>query len=157
MKLHILRHAKTNDFSDTSKDIDRKLLPEGIKQATNLRSYFSKIQDIETTWCSEARRTRQTCEIVLSETHPKPVFHLDLYLASKQTILQKLWTFQSKGDLLIIGHNFGISDLINYFTEENIELETGEYVCIEFNCSSWTETSMGTGTILDRYRPHVSS
>ena len=157
MKLHILRHAQTDDFSETRKDIDRKLLPEGIQQATAMRNYLDKIKGIETIWCSEASRARQTAEIALSDSHPKPTYYLDLYLASKQSLLHKLWHFDSDKDLLLIGHNFGISDLINYFTDASIQLRTAEYVCIEFDCNSWTESSMGMGTILDQYRPKVSS
>jgi len=157
MKLHIIRHAKTDSYSSTGKDIDRPLLPEGIKQANELREYFNTVNEIETIWCSEARRTKQTAEIVLNDTHPAPEYEHDLYLASKQTMLQLLWNFKSAGDLLIIGHNFGISDLTHYLTGEYVQLETAEYVCIEFNCDSWTETSMGTGTIVDRYHPKAFS
>lgn len=157
MKLHILRHAKTDNYSSTGKDINRKLLPEGIEQANALRSYFDKIEGVKTVWCSEAERTRQTAEIVLNDTYPKPNFNLELYLASKQILLQNLWKFESSEDLLIIGHNFGISDLINYFVDDYHKLDTAEYVCIEFSCNTWTETSMGAGTIVDRYRPKVFS
>lgn len=157
MKLHILRHAETDTYSESGADIDRKLLPKGIEQASDMRSYFEGIEGIQTIWCSEAYRTRQTAEIVLSENHPKPEYYLDLHLAPKQMILQMLWNFNSSGDLLIIGHNFGISDLVRYFSEENIELRTAEYVCIEFDSDSWAESSMGTGAIVDRYRPKVSS
>lgn len=157
MKLHILRHAKTDDHSISGSDIDRELLPEGVEQSVALRSYFNSITDIETVWCSDAKRTRQTAEIILDGIHPDPDFELDLYLASKQALLQKIWSSNLSGDLLIIGHNFGISDLASYLTNERIELATADYVCIEFDCESWQEISVGTGTIVDHYRPRASS
>ena len=98
MKLHILRHAETADFSDSNKDIDRCLLPMGIKQSIALRAVFSEIEGIGSIWCSEARRARQTAEIVIGESHPKPSYHLDLYLGSLQTILQKIWDCNSGKD-----------------------------------------------------------
>lgn len=156
MKLHILRHAETDHFSSSGKDIDRKLTPYGIRQATALRNYFVNIDSIESVWCSAAARTKETCGIVLQESHPKPTFYLELHLASMQVLLQKIWSFESNSELLIIGHNFGISELINYFTDANISLETAEYACIKFNCDSWEETTGGGGIILDQYLPTVS-
>ena len=157
MKLHILRHAMTEDSSPTGKDFDRRLHAHGVQQATALRGFFENITSLDEIWCSSAQRTRQTSEIVLQGIHPKPHFDTDFYLASKQDILQKLWSFNSNKELLIIGHNFGISDLVNYFTEDTIEMDTAEYICLEFNLDSWTETSMGTAIVLDQYRPKTSS
>lgn len=157
MKLHILRHARTEYSSPSGHDFDRCLHLQGIKQASILRDFFESITSIDEIWCSDAQRTRQTSEIVLQEAHPKPSYHAELYLASKQDILQKIWSFESNKELLIIGHNFGISDLVSYFTENRIELDTCEYICLEFNSDSWAETSMGTAIVLDQYRPTVSS
>lgn len=156
MRLHILRHAETDSFSATGKDIDRRLLPQGIQQGITLKRYFDGISSIERVWSSSSTRTRQTCELALNDQHPKPIFFDDLYLSSMQALLQKIWRFSSGSELLIIGHNFGISDLANYFTDSSLELMTGEYVCIEFACETWEETSKGTGIIVDRYRPTVS-
>ena len=157
MKLHILRHARTEYSSLSGHDFDRRLHAQGIKQATILRDFFESLTSIDEIWCSDAQRTRQTSEIVLQEVHPKPSYHVDLYLASKQDILQKIWNSDSNKELLIIGHNFGISDLVSYFTQDRIDLRTGEYICLEFNSESWTETSKGTAIVLDQYRPSVSS
>lgn len=157
MKLHILRHAKTEYSSPSGHDIDRSLHPRGIQQAYMLRDFFESLTSIDEIWCSDAQRTRQTSEIVLQEMHPKPSYHIELYLASKQDILQEIWSFDLSKELLIIGHNFGLSDLVSYFTEDRIELRTGEYICLEFNSDSWAETSMGTAIVFDQYRPKVSS
>jgi phosphohistidine phosphatase len=155
MRLHILRHGKTNPTSKTGKDFDRELLPKGIKQCEALKAYLNRL-NIATVWCSSAARTTETAALVLNENHPTPKYSDDFYLASKQSILQKIWSQQSSEDVLIIGHNFGISDVATYFTDQPVELRTGEYICIKFDCDSWNETSMGLGIILDRYRPKVS-
>ncbi len=42
MKLHILRHAKTEVNSLSGKDIDRKLAIKGMLQTDRLRVFFSK-------------------------------------------------------------------------------------------------------------------
>ena len=40
MKLHLLRHAKTNQISPTGKDFDRELLPRGYEQIAELKQYL---------------------------------------------------------------------------------------------------------------------
>ena len=155
MRLHILRHGKTDPNSPTGKDFDRPLLPKGIKQCEAMRAYLEHL-NVETIWCSSAVRTTMTADLVVHSNQPKPDVHKELYLASKQDLLKRMWSHKGGGDLLIVGHNFGISDLASYFTDERIELRTSEYVCIEFDYESWMETSVGTGTILDQYRPKVS-
>ena len=65
MKLHILRHAKTEDTSHSEKDVDRRLHAQGIDQAKTLRGFFESITSLDEIWCSNAQRTRQTSEIVL--------------------------------------------------------------------------------------------
>lgn len=151
MKLHILRHGKAESHS--IKDFDRKLHKKGRKQCELLKTYFKERNGIKEIWCSDAFRTRETLHRVSNEHWPKAKFSTSLYLASKDFLLDEIWNNNSSNELLIVGHNFGISDLASYFTEEHIDLGTGEYICIEFQANSWNETSMGLGVIVDRYRP----
>ena len=58
----------------------------------------------------------------------------------KKTYLKLIWQENHPDDLVLIGHNFGISDLANYFLDNQIELRTAEYICIEFPFDSWGET-----------------
>lgn len=157
MKLHLLRHAKTNQQSPTGRDFDRELLPKGRAQCHILDRYFEENVQVDDVWCSSAKRTRQTLELIqVKNSFANVSFHDDLYLCSTQTFLQKLWKRPGNDDLLIIGHNFGISDLAVYFTGEDMELRTGGYVCIEFDGLNWTETSRDTGTITASIRPKVN-
>ena len=41
MKLHLLRHAKTNQVSPTGKDFDRELLPRGYEQIQELKLFLA--------------------------------------------------------------------------------------------------------------------
>ena len=156
MKLHLLRHAKTHQKSPTGKDFDRELLPRGIAQSEALADYLQdKISGIDV-WCSDATRTRQTLGILaktISLGHTS--YFKALYLCSYRQYLSMLNHRRGGSELLIVGHNFGISDIANYFTGESSELRTGGYVCIEFDGLAWAEVSRDTGTIVDRYRPSV--
>lgn len=153
LRLHLLRHAKTEQFSPTGKDFDRYLMKKGLRQRDDLKQFFQTIPNIEHVWCSSAKRTRETLEVL--EGLPVPKFHDDLYLCSHKAMLTMLWESNPQGDILMVGHNFGISDLVNYFCDSDIELRTGQYACISFDCDNWSEAFRGTGTIAQLYRPEV--
>lgn len=159
-QLYILRHAKTNQISPTGRDFDRELLPKGINQVNGLKHFFEENPHKNKTeiWVSAAKRTRQTFEgikrILESSSMIVSVhFFDDLYLSSDKDLLKKIWNHSSEYDLLIIGHNFGISDLASYFTEKEIELRTGEFIHLSFDCHRWNETSRGLATVSNRFRP----
>ncbi|PIE86992.1 MAG: hypothetical protein CSA03_01915 [Bacteroidetes bacterium] len=156
MKLHLLRHGKTHQHSDTGRDYDRKLNEKGILQCEVLAEYFDQKQLSCETWCSSAKRTRQTFSHVSKKLQlEKVVMRDDLYLCSRETLIEALWERSGDDDLLIIGRNFGISDLATYLTDERIELRTAGYICIEFTDFRWEELSRGLGVIADQYRPKV--
>lgn len=151
MKLYLLRHAKTNQDSPTGRDFDRALLPKGIAQCALMREHLAGIKNIHVL-CSGAKRTRQTLDqIRLLE--PEIEFNDELYLCGKDVILQSIWNCPSKKDLMIVGHNYGISDAAEYLLEDYIEMRTCELLVFEFDISSWEEVSRGLGTLVDRYRP----
>ncbi len=155
MILHIIRHGKTNQESPTDKDFDRELLEKGIKQSELLGDYVKAPADC-VVYCSSARRTIQTFEIANKSWDLKHVNIVeDLYLCSRDHLLKLVFSQEHNHDLMIVGHNFGISDLASYFLEDNIELRTGEYLALEFDIDNWKEASRGLATIRDRYRPRV--
>lgn len=156
MKLHLLRHAKTDQSSPTGKDFDRKLLPRGIAQCADLRNALPKeIADVQV-WCSGSARTRETYELIAHGGKLKDAqFRDDLYLASRSELFDIIEKHSGTQDLLIIGHNFGISDLATYLLDERIELRTAGYICISFESNSWSEISIGLGTKYSEYRPEV--
>lgn len=156
MKLHLLRHGKTHQHSDTGRDYDRKLNEKGWLQCELLADYFDQKKLNCEVWCSSAKRTRETFTRVSKKVQMKKVvMRDDLYLCSRETLLEALWERSGDEDLLIVGHNYGISDLATYLTDERIELRTGGYICIEFVDFRWEELSRGLGVISDQYRPKV--
>lgn len=155
MKLHLLRHAKTEERSSSGRDIDRKLLPKGIAQATELRSFLNDLRGLNL-HCSTATRARQTLDILVEEREIGSVFFTeDLYLCSHLDLLHYLNGIEGQKDILLVGHNNGISDLATYLTGQFIDLKTCGYVCLEFKLDSWQEISKETATVLQVYRPEV--
>lgn len=153
MKLHLIRHAKTLQAEFNEQDFDRHLMKKGKSQANAMGDYLNKRGISCEVWCSEATRTKETLALIKEKCNlTKVSYSTDLYLCSKRTFLEKLWKDNSTEDLIIIGHNFGISDLAIYFLDREIELRTGEYICIDFENYSRNETSGGLGKLLDRWR-----
>jgi phosphohistidine phosphatase len=155
MKIHLLRHAKTEQLSTSGKDFDRKLKDRGVLQSKEMAQFLSsnEIHGLEI-WCSTAKRTRQTLTYLTDSLKPSKLeFMDDLYLCEQETFLKKLWDLNRENDLFIIGHNDGLSDLASYFADEMIHLSTCEYICFSFSADSWAELSRGTGSIVNRFRP----
>lgn len=155
MNLHIIRHAKTNQISPTGRDFDRELLPRGEKQCATLKKYLAdKNLNPLLIYCSEAKRTKQTFErIEIAFKEKKVVFEKSWHLCDHQTWLKVLWNSNQQEDIVIVGHNFGKSDLASYFIGRDYELATSEYLCISFPFQKWSEVSVQTGTIVDQFRP----
>jgi len=157
MKLHLIRHGETNIQSESGKDFDRKLHYDGEQQAVQLGGYLKDKLKVEQVFCSDAARTARTLQLV-SEKVELPIveYKTDLYLSPLANYLKLIWELEGKEPILLVGHNFGISDLVTYFTGELIEMQTAEYICINFELDAWKETSKGLGTISARYRPSTS-
>ncbi|MFZ9029414.1 MAG: SixA phosphatase family protein [Crocinitomicaceae bacterium] len=151
MKLYLLRHAKTNQQSPTGKDFDRRLLPKGHAQCALMQKHLQGANEVYIL-CSSAQRTRETLEGI-DLTIMDIEFRDDLYLCSRDTLLKAIWECKSDKDLMIIGHNFGISDLAEYLLEDYIEMRTCELLVFNFEIDTWQEVSKGLGDLIDRYRP----
>ena len=161
-RLYIIRHAKTDQFSKTGKDFDRELLPKGKRQVKELNRFFANyvFEKPFEIWISPAKRTQQTFNGIKKslESSGKVVstsFPDELYLAEREQFFEKIVNHSSANDLLIIGHNSGISDLAGYLTEQVVELRTGEFIQLVFECNEWEEISRGTAVIAYRFRPEV--
>lgn len=158
MKIHILRHAKTDQNSSTGKDFDRKLLEKGIRQTKEMGLFFTKIElNPSHIFCSTAVRTRETL-IRIEKQYPFNAtinFRDDFYLCEKETLFSFLTSQKHNEEILIIGHNNGLSDFAAYLVDDFIDLKTCEFITVKFELDSWEEVSKGLGTIVDRFHPEV--
>ena len=155
MKLHLIRHAKTEQFSPTGKDFDRALMTRGRKQAKELNQFLDNQYLKETlVYCSNAARTKETLAHIMPNFSKENCFFLnELYLCPLKTFLEFIWKMDHQKEIMFIGHNFGLSDLANYFLESSIELRTAEYLIISFPFDSWNETFRSTGAPSLQFRP----
>lgn len=158
MRLHLLRHAKTDQFSISGKDFDRELLKKGLLQASSMGEFFnSKNINPSHIFCSSGVRARQTIEAIKKEhTFDSKVIFLDeLYLCEKEVLLKFLGEQNHGEDILIVGHNNGLSDFAGYLIDDFIDLKTCEFVSLEFEAKNWQETSKGTAIVRENFHPTV--
>lgn len=157
MNLFLIRHAKTEKTASSGRDFDRQLAEKGQKQGLELQKFLAEFDFEEVTiWCSDAIRTKQTLSLIDEHFPSQNIeFKNELYLASSQEIRNLIWNTDSNRDLLIIGHNEGISDIASYFLGEDIHLKTATFIQISFEAKSRQEWSADLGRIKSVFRPEL--
>ena len=117
MNVYLLRHAKSSwkNFVD---DHSRILKKRGRNDAITLADFIrdKKIQ-FDLTLCSSAARTKETLDLIYENIPSafKEIRLLDsLYHASGEQILDHLQGIK-KSNILLVGHNPGLSEAINFF------------------------------------------
>ena len=154
-KIHLLRHAKTEQNSKSGRDFDRELRAKGIQQAKILGERLGNQIKGVTVICSSAKRTKQTFELIKGHISFEKINYLDnLYLASSDDIENIIVRQQNTDDeILIIGHNFGISNFAGEAINTNVYLRTCEYLLIEIDIDDWIHYLPKKGTPISKYRP----
>jgi len=154
-KLHLVRHAKANAFSKSGKDFDRDLHEKADSQL-KLVNQFLKMNNVQVqqVLCSSAKRTRQTLSALTSiSDNSKPIFSEDLYLASYGQLLRFVCDKAQGDEIILIGHNEGISELASYLSNQNIYLETANICTINLAVNNWNEVTQGIGKVEVLFSP----
>jgi phosphohistidine phosphatase len=152
--LHLLRHAKTNQNSATGLDYDRELLPRGYEQIAELKQFFETHPLApKHILCSSAMRTRQTLAELQDFWPSAQIQFIDeLYLASKQEILEQICALQTPDEILVVGHNEGLSELAMHLAKPAHLLKTCGLMSIAFPFETSAYISAGTGNITAMFR-----
>ena len=153
MILFLIRHAAAQNNSKTGKDFDRSLTKEGVMQAQKLGDYISSLNVImQHIYVSSSQRTRETAKYALhSISNIK--YENSLYLPDSKELLKFINELETNGNLLILGHNEGVSSLASYLTNHYVGLSTANGVIIEFDCENSREISRETGRLIDFFSP----
>lgn len=147
--LYLLRHGQAvSDFY--MKDFDRPLTTYGINQLTQLGTVLQMTGiHMDKIYCSPANRTRQTLDVILEKigSHSPVEFRDEIYEASVRTLFDLVTkTEESIKTLLLIGHNPGISYLVDYLTSGAFgDMSPGKLVKIIFQDLEWGQISKGLG------------
>ncbi len=145
-RLTLVRHAKSSWTEVSLADHDRILSARGERDAPTMskRMAARKVRP-SLIISSSAYRAQRTAKLI-AEALKYPAEFLqtekELYLATSDQILEIICGQEdSFADLLIIGHNPGITDLVNLLlpSMELSNLPTSGVVAIDFNTEKWAE------------------
>jgi phosphohistidine phosphatase len=143
-RLTLMRHADAHWKDPGVPDIERPLSRRGAAAAGTMGRRLLELELVpDLLIASPARRTHHTAEIVAREL-ALPVRRVlreeALYLASAHDTLR---TVHGSGPriahLLVVGHNPGLSELVQLLVpEDDRGLATAAVCSIAFDCDSWS-------------------
>ena len=161
-RLTLLRHAKSSWKDPELDDRDRPLNKRGERDAPmmgqRMRQKDTRPSLILT---SPAKRARQTAKLIAREIgYPLEFLQTEhaLYLASPRTILDVIaQQDDSFNDIVVCGHNPGITDLSNRLSGISIDnVPTCGMVIIEADVSHWSELESGHCSLAEFDYPKLS-
>lgn len=144
-RLTLLRHAKSSWNNPSLDDRDRPLNKRGERDAPMMgQRLLKKNTRPSLILTSPAKRARQTARLIAREIG-YPIEFLqtesDLYLAAPKKILDVIAQQDNTfNDLVVCGHNPGITELTNRLSGKSIDnVPTCGMVFLEADISSWDE------------------
>ena len=141
-KITLLRHGDSL-FQDSSvNDWSRPLSPEGEKECHDVAKFIKDCHPLPSKIISSnARRTIETVKILLEKNKwDSEILNVDreLYLASANLLTEKIQSQpESINDLIIVGHNPGLSELSSSLLKQSIYLTTSGCVSLNINMDLW--------------------
>lgn len=144
--LIILRHGKAELYRYDLDDYDRKLTERGERNALDMGKFIlHKFGVPHLILSSAAKRALQTAFLAAEGIgYPQKAVRADknLYFVSPRWMLQTLSTLPDKIEsCVLVGHNPGLTDLINDLGVRLDNLPTASSICFQFNVHSWKEIS----------------
>jgi phosphohistidine phosphatase len=143
-KLYIVRHAKSS-WEIGQDDFERGLKKKGKLNAPFMAGkLLSRGVNVEQIISSSAKRTIKTTALlnqVLGVPKAMVSYNKDLYLAAPKEIIKQIQqTNDSINELMIVAHNPGVTQVVNFLAKEHFEnIPTSGMACILFDIESWSE------------------
>ena len=147
-KLILVRHGKSS-WDLPLNDIDRPLIPKGIKAVQKVSSNsIPFLPDTFIMWSSIAKRAKETAHIfakTISYPIENIIFKEDLYTFDENQLLKVIQSDRSDFDTIILfGHNAAITNFVNKFGDISIDnVPTSGFVAIQFDSDNWQEIKKG--------------
>jgi phosphohistidine phosphatase len=148
-KLLLIRHAKAvhdTSYSDFERPLKHSGHHDAIMMAERLNSESIIPQHLIT---SPSLRTLATADIFAEHLElGKPAEDVRIYDAGRQTLLDIVNGFPDNRSFVgLVGHNPGISQLLDYLTDESGDLSPGAVALITFEVNEWKLISFNSGKL----------
>jgi len=155
--LIIVRHCKSSWADLSLSDFDRPLNKRGNIDGELMSNYLrEKEKKIDKLILSTSKRTRLTSKYFTEKIHFDSISYLDeLYHASYSDIINIISKVENNfNSVMVIGHNPGLTELINQYTIINIyNLPTTGVVKVEFKGDKWERITENKGSIVYKKFP----
>ncbi len=143
LNLIVMRHAKSSWQDPSLDDFDRPLNERGRNAAVDMGKKLlrEKVQ-VQVILASTAKRVRETLDLMLPawSHEPEVLWIKRLYLAQPETILTEISAMPSDYNrVMIVGHNPGLSYLLNLLTHKCFDMPTAGVALLESNQSDWSQ------------------
>lgn len=153
--IYIIRHAKAEEHSFTKPDYPRQLIAKGKNKARRIADELAQeIHKTDTTLIisSPANRAYETAEIfaeILGIEKQKIQLEKSIYEASTDILLKIInKATEDQDNLILVGHNPGLSSICNYICDTYIDLKTSEVAIIELPSNfDFSMVSSGIGIL----------
>ena len=141
-KITLLRHGNSLFQDSSTNDWSRPLSPEGEIECHDVAKFIKDCHPLPSKIISSnARRTIETVKILLEKNKwDSEILNVDkeLYLASANLLTKKIQSqSESINDLIIVGHNPGLSELSSSILKQSIYLPTSGCVSLNINLDLW--------------------
>jgi phosphohistidine phosphatase len=152
--LLIVRHAKSSWESQSQADFDRPLNERGIRNAPEMaRRLVLRGLTPEYILTSPAIRAISTARLMSTQFGKSDdllMVDATIYEASRQD-LYRLISRQNPDHsiLMIIGHNPGMSDFLNWLCDTDEILSTAAVAQVEIDSKKWNSWERGSGKLID--------
>ena len=128
--LYIMRHAKSDWSGPQTSDFERPINKRGTRNAMRIGEWMNENNHIpQKIISSPALRAKETIELVteqISKFNLEDLTYEDeLYLAGFTQLIEFINTYKDKvQSLMLVGHNPGIENLVNYLCDRSGDKET---------------------------------
>ncbi len=150
--LTILRHAKSSWKDLALADFERPLNKRGKRDAPFMAKKFQeKGHTPDLILSSPSTRTRLTVEAFSQALPTTQVrFEEGIYEAHAQNLLKLIRKQASEiASLMLVGHNPGLTDLVNYFATDHIDnVPTTGLLQFELSAESWQQVDAQSAQLI---------
>ena len=164
--LYIMRHAKSDWSGPQISDFDRPINKRGTRNAIRIGGWMNENNHIpQKIISSPALRAKETIELVteqISKFNLEDLTYEDeLYLAGFTQLIEFINTYKDKvQSLMLVGHNPGIENLVNYLCDKSGDKEiivtTANLFIFKFSSDSFS-TAVDTIELVEAIKPRELS
>ncbi|MDQ2974232.1 MAG: histidine phosphatase family protein [Acidobacteriota bacterium] len=149
--LFLLRHAKAENGSAGSPDLERALNDRGRKEAQAVGASIQKQNlGLDLVLSSTARRARETTELILASANLAVDVRYDqrIYEAGPPRLLEVVSQIEEgRSSVLLVGHNPGMEELLQLWTGRLEQMSTGTLAKIDLKAARWSKVVEEKGSL----------